>query len=243
MRKDSLPPAPLCHPPRAINFTSFRALPPRVKCVAVVTQGVPTGQAAVVRIGCAGWSIPRVKQSRFPETGSHLERYASVLPAVEINSSFYRPHRPATYARWAATVPAGFRFAVKLPKAITHLARLEGAIMMGALDAFLEEVDGLGERLGPLLDQLPPSLRFDADVASGFFGALRARFEGSVVCEPRHPSWFTDEAHALLTGERIARVAADPAPVPAAAEPGGWSGLIYFRLHGSPKRYYSAYPE
>lgn len=196
------------------------------------------GQAPVW-IGCAGWSVPRAEQGRFPEGGSHLERYAAVLPAVEINSSFYRPHRPATYARWAAAVPADFRFAVKVPKAITHVSRLEGG--MGALDAFLEEVDGLGERLGTLLVQLPPSLRFDADVASGFFGALRTRFDGGVVCEPRHPSWFDGEADALLAGERIVRVAADPAPVPAAAEPGGWPGLVYFRLHGSPTRYYSAY--
>ncbi len=194
-----------------------------------------------ILIGCAGWNIPRAEQSRFPEHGSHLERYARVLPAVEINTSFYRPHRQATYVRWAESVPAAFRFSVKVPKTITHGARLEGASAL--LDAFLAEVGGLGDRLGALLVQLPPSLRFDAPVADAFFRALRARSGAGVVCEPRHPSWFAADANALLVRERIARVAADPSPVPGGAEPGGWPGLVYHRLHGSPKRYYSAYSE
>ena len=80
-----------------------------------------------VFVGCAGWSIPRQHASYFPSEGSHLERYARFLPAVEINSSFYRPHKPATYARWAASVPDGFRFLFKLPRAITHERRLRGA--------------------------------------------------------------------------------------------------------------------
>src|SRR6188768_857106 len=77
-----------------------------------------------IRIGTAGWSLYKPPAGRFPGTGSHLERYAAMFDAVEINSSFYRPHKPETYARWAASVPAGFRFAVKLPKAITHERRL-----------------------------------------------------------------------------------------------------------------------
>jgi hypothetical protein len=81
---------------------------------------------AAVRIGTAGWSIPTEHAAPFPALGSHLERYAAVFDAVEINSSFYRPHRPATYERWAASVPEGFRFAVKVPKAITHERRLKG---------------------------------------------------------------------------------------------------------------------
>lgn len=196
-----------------------------------------------IQIGCAGWSIARAEQSRFPESGSHLERYASVLPAVEINSSFYRSHRPATYARWAESVPGEFRFAVKVPKAITHEARLRG--VSAQLDAFLAEVGALGDRLGALLVQLPPSLLFDASAAGEFFRALRARSGADVACEPRHPSWFGTGADALLVRERIARVAADPPPVAGvgAEEPGGWPGLVYYRLHGSPKRYYSAYSE
>jgi uncharacterized protein YecE (DUF72 family) len=189
-------------------------------------------------IGTAGWSIPAQHASAFPSEGSHLERYSRRFSAVEINSSFYRPHRPSTYERWAATVPADFRFAVKMPKEITHARRLVEAAE--PLTRFLGEAGALGEKLGPILVQLPPSLAFEPDLAS-FFHDLRTRFEGAVVVEPRHRSWFADEVDKMLTGFRIARVAADPAVVPRAAEPGGWSGLCYYRLHGSPRMYYSAY--
>jgi uncharacterized protein YecE (DUF72 family) len=168
-----------------------------------------------------------------------LQRYARILPAVEINSSFYRPHQPATYARWAASVPPGFRFAVKMPREITHARRLVGTEEL--LGRFLEEAGALERRLGPLLVQLPPSLGFDPVIAGTFFDLLRARFDGQVVCEPRHPTWFSDAVDQVLAGFRIARVAADPARVPRAAEPRGWAGIIYRRLHGSPRMYYSAY--
>src|SRR5947209_4980281 len=80
-----------------------------------------------VRLGIAGWAIRREHSHRFAEVGSHLQRYATLFKAVEINSCFYRPHRRTTYERWAASVPDTFRFAVKLPKAITHELRLVGA--------------------------------------------------------------------------------------------------------------------
>lgn len=192
-----------------------------------------------VRVGVAGWGIPKLSADAFPVDGSHLERTARVLPMTEVNSSFYRPHKPDTWARWAAATPPGFRFAVKIPKAITHEARLAGGTE--ALDRFLGEAGRLGDRLGPLLVQLPPSLGFDPAVAAAFFAALRERFDGDVVCEPRHAGWFTDEAEALLTGQRVARVAADPAPVDGAGEPGGWNGMRYWRLHGAPVMYRSAY--
>ncbi|WP_174273717.1 DUF72 domain-containing protein, partial [Sphingomonas bacterium] len=191
----------------------------------------------MARTGTAGWSIPAALADRFPADGSHLERYARRLNAVEINSSFYRPHRRATYARWAASVPPGFRFAVKLPKAISHERRLEDCAEL--LARFAEEVDGLGEKRGPLLLQLPPSFAFAPITAERFFVLAAGCLGGAMVCEPRHPSWFTAEADALLAGHRIARVAADPALVPAAADPGGWRGLTYRRLHGSPRIYWS----
>ena len=193
-----------------------------------------------VYVGCAGWSVPKEHAAHFPADGSHLERYAGTFPAVEINTSFYRPHQPKTYDRWAASVPAGFRFAVKVPRVLTHERRL--ADPGEALEAFLAEAWSLGEKLGPLLVQLPPSLPYRPVVGRAFFQALRERFDGLVVCEPRHKSWFAPPAEGLLTEFRVARVAADPAVVPAAAEPGGWDGLGYYRLHGSPRMYYSAYP-
>ncbi len=198
-------------------------------------------ESPVIRVGCAGWSVSKEHAARFPEEGSHLERYAGRFPAVEINSSFYRPHRPATYTRWAASAPLGFRFAVKVPREITHGHRL--ADPEEALDRFLGECGALEDALGPLLVQLPPSLAFDGAVAASFFAALRERFAGDVVCEPRHPSWFRPEAQQVLVGHQVARVAADPPAVPSAAQPGGWGGLVYYRLHGAPRVYYSAYSE
>ena len=188
-------------------------------------------------IGTAGWNVPKRCKQEFPETGTHLERYAGVLNAVEINSSFYRPHQPKTYARWAARVPAYFKFSVKLPKEITHKLRFADA----ALDRFLSEATSLGSKLGPILIQLPPSFAYEPDNARGFFELIRARFDGQLAFEPRHPSWFEDEPEALLIRHRIARVAADPPPAPGAQHPGGWTGLRYFRLHGSPRIYYSEY--
>jgi uncharacterized protein YecE (DUF72 family) len=161
------------------------------------------------------------------------------LPAVEINSSFYRPHRPATYARWAAETPEGFLFSAKVPREITHKRRLRDA--QEPLERFLNETAALGPKRGPLLVQLPPSLPFDAGFVTAFFSDLRARYPGALACEPRHESWFAPEVDRLLADHQVARVAADPAVVPQAAEPGGWGGLVYFRLHGSPEMYYSPY--
>lgn len=193
----------------------------------------------MIRVGTAGWSLPLTEQAHFPGDGTHLMRYAGRFACAEINSSFHRPHRPSTYARWAASVPDGFLFSAKLPKAITHVAKLRDPEPL--LDAFLAEAAGLGECLGCLLVQLPPSLQFHAGIADAFFSALRERSALPAACEPRHPSWFDGEAAALLARHRIARVAADPARVPEAAEPGGWRDLVYYRLHGSPRIYYSAY--
>ena len=192
-----------------------------------------------LRVGCAGWAIPSQHAHAFPVQGTHLERYTQRFTGVEVNSSFYRPHRPTTYARWAASVPDQFQFAVKMPREITHTRRL--VEVTASLERFLMEVQGLGAKLGPLLIQLPPSLHFTEDLAQTFWTALRTRFHGSVVCEPRHQSWFSPAAAQLLHTFQVARVAADPARVPAAAVPGGWPGLVYYRWHGTPEMYVSTY--
>jgi uncharacterized protein YecE (DUF72 family) len=194
-----------------------------------------------VFIGTAGWSLPAAHAGAFPAEGSQLQRYAAVLDCAEINSSFYRPHRPQTYERWAASTPAGFRFAVKCPKSITHEARLDGADE--ALARFAGEAGALGDKWAVMLVQLPPSLRLDARVAARFFDGVRAVFRGAVVCEPRHASWFTPEAEQLLRDHEVARVAADPAKWPGADTPGGHPAIAYFRWHGSPRVYWSSYDD
>jgi uncharacterized protein YecE (DUF72 family) len=193
-----------------------------------------------VRVGTAGWSIASRNAGCFPGKGTQLERYAARLDAVEINSSFYRPHRVETYRRWAASVPDRFRFSVKMPKTITHERRLVDC--GGMLAAFLGEVSGLGAKLGVVLVQLPPSLPFDPRAAEPFLRLLRGETDVAVACEPRHKSWFAPEVGTLLDELKIARVAADPVLRGGRGEPGGWPGLVYRRLHGSPHIYRSDYP-
>jgi uncharacterized protein YecE (DUF72 family) len=190
-------------------------------------------------IGSAGWNIPRLHRDRFAADGSQLQRYASRLNAAEINTSFYRLHAAAIYQRWAAAVPTCFRFAVKIPKAITHERALAGAAE--PLTRFLGEVAGLEEKLGALLVQLPPSLAFDARRAGRFFSLLRRLHDGAVLCEPRHTTWTTAVADGLLVSHRIARVAADPPRADGLETPGGWSGIVYYRWHGWPRPYFSPY--
>lgn len=190
-------------------------------------------------IGTAGWALRKPAPKEFAGDGSHLERYASRINAVEINSSFYRPHRRKTYERWGASTPSGFKFSVKVPKQITHEKRLIDC--KAELESFLHEATGMGDKLGPLLVQLPPSLLWTEQVAHDFFAALRAAYSGVVVCEPRHASWFDDKPTRQLQDFAISRVAVDPSILAAAAFPGGDLATAYFRWHGSPHVYYSTY--
>ena len=189
--------------------------------------------------GTAGWTLPKAQQDRFPESGTHLQRYASVFRAVEINSSFYRPHSASTYAKWAAAVPADFRFSIKMPKTITHQKRFKDVVDL--IDGFCLEIAGLGDKLGCLLVQLPPSFAFETKTVAQFFKQLRMQVKTDIACEPRHSTWFETDANAVLKSFKVTRVAADPAIVPTAAIPGGHPSYCYYRLHGSPRMYYSQY--
>ena len=196
------------------------------------------GKRGALLTGCAGWTVPREAAAAFPPEGSHLERYAAVFDVVEINSSFYRPHQSATYARWADSVPERFRFSVKLPQTMTHDARLAG--VEEPLGRFALEAGALGSKLGCILVQLPPKLGFDAAIADDFFARLGGAFACTIACEARHPEWFADEATALLQRRGVTRVIADPAK----GQPGAHvptTAAIYTRLHGSPHIYYSSY--
>lgn len=176
----------------------------------------------MVRIATAAWSVPSKVAQHFASEGSSLSRYASVFDGAEINSTFYRRHRVSTFERWAAAVPACFRFSVREP-----------------FRTFLDDIAPLASKLGPLLCQLPPSLIFDADDARRAFAVMRGGFEGQMVIEPRHSSWGSKVACGLLKAYRIEPVFADTAPVWQASDFA--APPAYIRLHGRPKIYYSSY--
>jgi uncharacterized protein YecE (DUF72 family) len=139
---------------------------------------------AELRVGTAGWNVSQGCKGRVGGAGSHLERYARVLNATEINSSFHRLHRRSTYEKWARATPDDFRFSVKVPKSVTHssqLARYE-------LDRFIEECAGLGAKLGVLLVQFAPRKIFVESDAKVLFGALQQKTSAALACEPRHAS-------------------------------------------------------
>ena len=188
-------------------------------------------------IGTAGWSVERGIPG-VSEQGTALERYASRFRAVEVNSSFHRRHRPSTWQRWHDSVPADFRFSVKLPKIITHERQLTD--VHDELELFFADIQPLAGKLAALLVQLPPKLAFAPDAATSFLAALQARSTVPVFIEPRHPSWAEAAASAILQSLGVKRVYADPqeASLRAAALA---DGAAYLRLHGSPEVYYSAY--
>jgi uncharacterized protein YecE (DUF72 family) len=194
-----------------------------------------------IRIGCAGWSLARKDHASFPESGSHLERYAQIFNAAEINSSFHRPHRAETYARWAASVPAGFRFSVKLPKEMSHTLRLRACAR--PLKKFLGEIEGLGLNLGCVLIQLPPSFAYTRSAVAPFLKLFRRHFEGPAVLEARHATFFEPAVEPLLRDVDIGLVGSDPAVCIEGTMPGETGNVRYFRLHGSPRMYYSSYDE
>lgn len=197
------------------------------------------GERVPLYIGTAGWSIASRHAAAFPGDGTHLERYARVLNCADFNSSFHRAHGRKTYERWSSTVPDGFRFSVKLPKEITHQSRPVGC--EDRLRTFLDEVTGLGSKLGVLLAQLPPKLAFDAHVAEAFFTRLRDATDVGVACEPRNEGWYSAEASEILSRSRVTRVTADPARVEDGGSPAGWRGLAYLRMHGAIRVHYSDY--
>jgi len=186
-------------------------------------------------IGLAGWSEAVSKhRTYFPGSGSGLTRYAETFSMVEVNSSFYRAVRAETFASWSEQTPPGFRFSVKINRAVTHAARLSAN---AKLELALEPMMSLGPKLAAVLIQLPPTLATDPERDAAFLERLRSLYSGMVAWEPRHPSWEAPEATRLLEEHGITPVRTTiPEAGAAHAEPG-----TYVRLHGTPRRYYSAY--
>lgn len=204
-----------------------------------VRRGARAPAPRWIRVGTAGWGNPREERDFRPPDRSHLEHYAACFNCVEINSSFYQLHHRQTYERWAASTGRNFRFCVKIPRIISHDSALRRC--RDDLDAFVGSVRGLGAKLALLLLQLPPQLEWHRGAARQFFSSLRDRIDVPLVCEPRHPSWAAAGPERLLTQFGVSLVCADPVRLPRS-----WSlpgGIRYYRLHGSPRLYWSSYAE
>jgi len=192
-----------------------------------------------LRIGTSGWIYRHWKGRFYPADLSprrYLEYYAEHFCTVELNSPFYRLPSRKTFEGWRERTPEGFVFAVKANRTITHLKKLKDTEK--EVESFFSAVRGLGEKLGPILFQLPPSLRKDRARLEGFLTKLPP---GRYAFEFRHPSWFCDEIYELLREKGIALCVADSPRFPCVRLV--TSSLLYVRLHGSTKLYASCYTE
>jgi uncharacterized protein YecE (DUF72 family) len=223
-----------------------------------------------VRIGISGWTYAPWRGTFFPRGLSQkreLAYAANHVRTIEINGTFYSMQRPSSYRTWSEQTPEDFIFAVKGPRFITHLKRLKDVVAPVA-NFFASGVLRLNEKLGPILWQLPPNLRFDPERLTEFFNLLpRSTREAGILgrhhdhrlkarawlksdanrplrhaLEVRHPSFETSEFISLLRKHGIALVVADTA--------GKWplirevtSDLIYVRLHGDQELYASGYSD
>lgn len=196
--------------------------------------------AARIRIGTSGWSYDHWKGIFYPQrigADAMLAHYAQHFDAVELNSTFYRLPAESTLQRWAETVPEDFRFTVKASRYITHVKKLKEPRDSASL--FLERVSVLGDRLGPILFQLPPRFRYNGERLRALLDVLPEEFE--YAFEFRDPSWFNDEAHALLIERRAALCFYDLAGQGAPETLTG--GFVYVRLHGPQEAYAGHYDE
>ena len=173
-----------------------------IQCLRVRTENVNTW------IGTSGFSYPAWRGTFYPEKmppAKMLAYYSQRLNTVEINNTFYRMPKAEMLATWAATVPATFRFAPKAPQLITHRQKLAGSA--DSLTYFLNALPSLGEKLGPILFQLPPFLRKDVPRLIDFLALLPR--ETRAAFEFRHASWFDDAVYEALRTQGAALCIAD----------------------------------
>ena len=161
---------------------------------------------AETRIGTMGWSYPEWVGPFYPEgakAGDFLARYASVFDCVELDTTFYGVPRPTSVRAWNANTPPNFRFAAKLPKEITHEQALRGS--EDILHRFLESMSPLGEKLGPVLIQLPPDFHATEENQESLREFVRVLPEEyQFAAEFRHRSWLADETLDLLRQHGVA---------------------------------------
>jgi len=199
----------------------------------------------MLRIGTSGWSYAHWRGILYPpeaKLAEYLAVYARVFPTVELNATFYRMQKEATFRKQAAAAPEGFVFAVKAHRSITHEMRLEGVETRWR--EFVSSAMALEDKLGPVLLQFPPSFRFRRDLLEGFLEQHAAAFGETprLAFEFRHASWFEGKALEVLRAHGAAMVAADSSRYPraplAASPP-----FAYLRFHGPGAMFASSYSD
>src|SRR5213592_28808 len=160
-----------------------------------------------LRIGCSGWGYDDWLGGFYPKDtpkSDYLKLYSGVFDSVEVDSSFYRNPGPATTKGWYKSTPPGFLFSMKMPRRITHEKKLKD--VAENLGWFYTSAKELREKAGPLVAQLPPSIKFDSHWAlmKDFVKAFEMKYPHAV--EFRHKSWFRDEVYALLRDRNVAMV-------------------------------------
>ncbi|SHJ13220.1 Uncharacterized conserved protein YecE, DUF72 family [Desulfatibacillum alkenivorans DSM 16219] len=192
-------------------------------------------------IGTSGWTYDSWKGAFYPEKlakAKWLPYYCTLFNTVEVNATFYRTLKGSTYEKWRETTPEGFTWAVKASRYITHVKRLKTP--EETVPRFLESASILGEKLGPILLQLPPTLAYEKEIARDFFQFLPKEFRFTL--ETRHDSWLDDGLFALLEEHNIAWCVSDTAGKHACVE-AATADFVYLRLHGSQEIYKSSYTD
>ena len=181
--------------------------------IGAATEGYTPGMRGTLHVGTSGFAYTEWKPDFYPadlKNDAMLSFYASRLPSVEINYTFYREPAQKTVDGWVAKTPSGFRFALKANRKITHTKRLVD--VDDVLERFLDSARRLGERLGPILFQTPPTLRYDADVLDAFLARLPAGDMPNpclAAMEFRHESFDTPECREKLAANGVAWCVAD----------------------------------
>jgi len=187
--------------------------------------------AGALYTGSMGWSYRFWGIYSGLKPGQYLAEYARRFNSVEINNSFYRIPSESTAASWASQAPEGFRFAAKFPQSVSHSPGLR--FDEGKLYAFLHNVKALGPKRGPLLVQLPPTLK--PEKAEGFKALLDALPRGGLYAvEFRHRDWFTQQTYALLRDSGVALVQQAHPWLPEAHEV--TAGFVYVRFEGDRRK-------
>ncbi|KTG17520.1 MULTISPECIES: DUF72 domain-containing protein [unclassified Guyparkeria] len=191
-------------------------------------------------LGTSGWNYRHWREAFYPSSLSAsewLSFYAERFASVEINATFYRLPSDESLDTWRESVPADFRFAVKASRYITHMKKLKDPAE--SIQAFFDKVDRLGDRLGPILFQLPPRWHVNVERLAAFLEALPPGYR--YAFEFRDESWWTEPVTDLLAehGAAFCLFDLEGQTTPA------WTtaDFVYLRWHGSDGRYQGRYPD